>query len=217
VFIKENILTNLLSGMFKLIVICTLLYIMTVYGHSVVQRYPFPNNTPSCLATDVPNRSDVALVYYPTMPGSRCNDSSGKISSNSVWFGYRFGVCHQDSVCGLDCNCLASCGSKGYTMDEFNACYNATCHSCEPITNYVKITPDPYNPNGQIIANFYFDSACNNPKAGNSSSDYYRLNECNGDWFGCDYGTTMWTKLDCSSPSPSNPDTSSSSQLELFF
>lgn len=170
-------------------------------------RYPFPSTTPTCLAKDVPNRSDVALVYYPIGSPNTCADNGGQIKPNTIWFGFRFGVCHQNDICGLDCTCLANCGSKGYTIDEFNNCYKSSCGSCAPNTSYVRVVPDVDN---QIIANFYTDSACLNPKPGNSSIDYFQLNKCDGTWFGCDYGSTTWSRLDC-------PDVSSGSSIEMFW
>ena len=168
------------------------------YGGSVVRT---DIRTPNC--SDV---SDIATVWYPSQASLNCGNSYGKIHSETVWFGVIFGECTPNYWCGYsNCTGVNECGRQGYTIKEYNDCYNAR-YGCNGKFNST-FTVEPIN-STSIYLKVYSNLDCSGPP----DSEYVTY----VDWcqfFGVGCGSESWSSRNwvylenCSN----DPDTNSTS------
>lgn len=167
------------------------------------------STTPTCS-----NTVDVALVYYPVDPAQNCVASTNQLKSYSLWFGIIYGQCSHNIFCGTNCTGLEQCGSKGYTVNEYNQCYSSL-YGCGSISSSFKL--EPYNAT-LAKATLYSGSEC----FGNSTgTTFITLNECQSSGSSCGYDSAAFVTVNnCPSSSSTGepvPEVSSASALSVFF
>jgi hypothetical protein len=170
-----------------------------------------PGTTPTCAVSGV--TSDVAFVTYQDGPTTNCFSANHRIRGDSVWFGYKYGVCSQMIPCGFNCTLLEECGSKGLTMNEFNQCYSNVA-GCNIAQQYVIMSPlDDYHINGVT----YTDAACTQYTGSNNltSTTVYDLDVCFSGFNQCGYTSFAWVRLNACPPP--EPDTNSASTFDAFM
>lgn len=182
-----------------------LLLSLLVFG-----SFSYHVNTPTCVNEDNGLISDIAFVAYPDGSTTNCFSVMNRIKSNTIWFGFDYGVCTQAVPCGLACDVLDQCASQGFTMDGYNSCYQNQTGICETTNmTYAVVTPyDDYH----IQEITYRDSECTQLTGATnaSSTTLYDLDICFSGFDNCGYTTYAWIRLN-KCPPVTNSSSSSTS------
>ena len=174
---------------------------------SVLAGIPF-ESTPTCSDT-----LDIATVFYPSCGGLSCNNYNATIHQHTVWYGYTFGECNPGKRCGAECEAFQHCGSKGYSLEEYNECYLNTVGECEEILD--SFIYMPLNET-HITLDYYSGPDC----TGAINRYETEIGDCRIIKFGCGFVSIATVRVpDCPSdePCPIVPDSSSANSISFIF
>lgn len=180
-----------------------------------VYEHGLKTSSPTC--SDI---SRVANVFFPTGNDTNCNAVDGKISPQTIWWGFPVGLCMGDVVCLGNYTVSEACASKGLTLDGYNACYQES-DSCIGPLGWLKVS---YADPNYFIMEFHSSSYCNDTLPNQRNISY----QCGSFGWGmrhAGYDTASYVYLDKCSTSTTSvtsatsvaPESSSASILSLFI